>query len=80
MQFSHTTPNQRPSPTRTLTYSIHNLSIFDIPLKIALALVKSYSTVGSWTNQPNKFGILGVSSLVCKVNGTPPSPPQFIGW
>jgi len=40
----------------------------EIFLKLVLYFVKSTNAIGSRTNSPHKFEMLGISTLICKVN------------
>ena len=71
MVFHYAITNQRRIASDKRTYT--NSSFFNVavPSKLALAFVKSASAFGSRINSPHKFGMFGLSSLVCKVNGIP---------
>ena len=57
--------------TCTRTYTDSSFINGEIPLKLALAFVKSASAVGPWTNFSHKFEVFFLSYLVFKVNGNP---------
>jgi hypothetical protein len=67
----HTNTNQCHIVMGSRTYTNSSFINGENPSKLALELVKSASSIGSWMSYPHKFEIFGLLSLVCQVNGIP---------